>query len=414
MSRVRRVVLAPAAVLAAACEFGEVTIPAGEPIVVVQAVMRPDLPRQWVLVEQTLTGATQIDSGSVVIPGDTPQLPITGASVTVRNRSAMSDPCGTVQFVEHPGDGPPESPGVYWGPSGCPTMHPGDTLELRVATPLATVGGTTVVPGADRFILGVGADTITMPGPRLDLNRDVDTLFAEAVGATGRVLQIEVRRPDVTGASAPGFWFVVDSTAITVPGTLPDFFTAFEQDTSGIPDEFPPVFAAGRYYAVTVAHGDERYFDFVRSGNIPPSGRGFVNRLDGGLGVFASVIAATSDVRVVGTIDDRREGAYRLSGTLQGTAVNASLELFVATANADSTVASAFVGGTWLHGAIDESADGGWVGDTLALVIRQVVPGIPDSVAALLVTGPVGAGASRVAVYDPSLQLLDSLAIERP
>jgi hypothetical protein len=119
-------------------------------------------------------------------------------------------------------------------------------------------------------------------------------------------------------------------------------------------------------------------------------------------------------VRVVGTIDDRREGAYRLSGTLQGTAVNASLELFVATANADSTVASAFVGGTWLHGAIDESADGGWVGDTLALVIRQVVPGIPDSVAALLVTGPVGAGASRVAVYDPSLQLLDSLAIERP
>jgi hypothetical protein len=293
-------------------------------------------------------------------------------------------------------------------------MRAGDTLELRVTTPLATVVGTTVVPGTERFILGVGPDTVTMPGPRLDLNRDVDTLFAEAVGATGRVLQIEVRRPDVTGASAPGFWFVVDSTAITVPGTLPDFFTAFEQDTSGIPDEFPPVFAAGRYYAVTVAHGDERYFDFVRSGNIPPSGRGFVNRLDGGLGVFASVIAATSDVRVVGTIDDRREGVYRLSGTLQGAAVNASLELFVATANADSTDASAYVGGTRLHGAIDERAEGGWIGDTLALVIRQSVPGIPDSVAALLVTGPISAGASRVAVYDPLLQLLDSLAIERP
>jgi hypothetical protein len=414
LSRIRCAVLAPAAVLAAACEFGEVTIPAAEPIVVVQAVMRPDLPRQWVLVEQTLTGATQIDSGSVVIPGDTPQLPITGASVTVRNRSATNDPCGAVQFVERPGDGPPESPGVYWAPRGCPTMRPDDTLELRVTTPAAAVVGTTVVPAADRFVLAVGSDTVTMPGPRLDLNRDTDTLFAEAVGATGRMLQIEVRRPDVRGASAPGFWIVVDSTAMTVPGNLPDIFTAFQQDTNGIPDEFPPVFAAGRYYAVTVAHGDERYFDFVRSGNIPPSGRGFVNRLEGGLGVFASLIAKTSDVRVLGTVDDPREGLYRLSGTLYGAAIDASLDLYVATAGVDSTDASAFVGGAWLYGAIDASADGAFVADTMALVIRQVVPGIPDSVTALLVTGPVGGGAGQVAVFDASLQLLDSLAIVRP
>jgi hypothetical protein len=376
--------------------------------------MRPDLPRQWVLVEHTLTGAAAIDTGTVVIPGDAPQLPVTGAAVTVRNRSHTGDPCGAVSFVERPGDGPPEAPGLYWAPRGCPSMLPGDTLELTVVTPAATVTGTTVIPGADRFVLAVGADTVTMPGPRLELNRDIDTLRAGAVGATGRALQIEVRRPDVRGASAAGFWFVVDSSAITVPGNLPDFFTAFQQDTSGIPDEFPPVFAAGRYYAITVGHGDERYFDFVRSGNIPPSGRGFINRLEGGLGVFASLIAATSDVRVVGTIDDAREGRYRLSGALRGTAVDASLELYVATADADSTDVSAFVGGTWLHGAIDESADGGFVGDSLALLIRQVVAGSPDSVAALLVTGVVGPHVSRVAVYDPSLQLLDSLDLERP
>jgi hypothetical protein len=369
-----------AGIAALGCEFGEVTIPNADPIVVVQAVMRPDLPRQWVLVEQTLSGAAAVDSGAVVIPGDAPQLPVVGATVTVRNRSDAGDPCGTTVFVERPGDGPPESPGVYWSPVGCPSMGAGDTL----------------------------------PGRRLELNRDVDTVFAEAVGATGRALQIEVRRPDVTGASAPGFWFVVDSTAITVPGNLPDFFTAFQEDTSTIPEEFPPVFAAGRYYAVTVAHGDERYFDFVRSGNIPPSGRGFINRLEGGLGVFASMIAATSDLRVVGSIDDAREGTYRLSGTLLGTPVDASLELYVATADADSTEASTFVSGSWLHGAIDESADGAFVGDSLALVIRQVLPGIADSVAALLVAGPVGPGIGRVGVYDPSLQLVDSLTLERP
>jgi hypothetical protein len=403
-----------AGIAALGCEFGEVTIPNADPIVVVQAVMRPDLPRQWVLVEQTLSGAAAVDSGAVVIPGDAPQLPVVGATVTVRNRSDAGDPCGTTVFVERPGDGPPESPGVYWSPVGCPSMGAGDTLELRVAAPSGAVTGTTVIPGVGAFVLGVGRDSVVMPGRRLELNRDVDTVFAEAVGATGRALQIEVRRPDVTGASAPGFWFVVDSTAITVPGNLPDFFTAFQEDTSTIPEEFPPVFAAGRYYAVTVAHGDERYFDFVRSGNIPPSGRGFINRLEGGLGVFASMIAATSDLRVVGSIDDAREGTYRLSGTLLGTPVDASLELYVATADADSTEASTFVSGSWLHGAIDESADGAFVGDSLALVIRQVLPGIADSVAALLVAGPVGPGIGRVGVYDPSLQLVDSLTLERP
>lgn len=93
--------------------------------------------------------------------------------------------------------------------------------------------------------------------------------------------------------------------------------------------------------------------------------------------------------------------------------VDASLELYVARVAADTTDASAFVAGAWLHGEIDASADGGFAADTLALVIRQIVPGVPDSIAELLVSGPVAAGASRVAVFDPSLQLLDSLSLER-
>lgn len=405
------------AVLTTGCEFGEVAVPDGEPIVVVQAVMRPDLPRQWILVEQTLTGLQPVDSSPIAIPGDGPQLPVTGATVTVRNRSYLADPCGPTVFIERPGTSfLPEAPGLYWGPEGCPTMRTGDTLDLSVETASGTVvSGVTAIPGAEAIVLRTASDSVEMPGAGLVLNRDIDTLRAAAVVPSGRAMQIEVRRPDVTGASAPGFWIVVDSTAISVPGNLPDILTAFEEnETDNIPDEFPPVFAAGRYYRVTVGLTDERYFDFVRSANIPPSGRGFVNRLDGGMGVFGSMVAATSPIRVIGQVDDAREGTYRLFGTLADVPVDVSLELYVGTADADSTDASAFVLGTWIQGAIDESADGAFAGDSLALVIRQVVPGVADSVVTLLLSGQLGPGPVPFEAFDPSLQLVGSLTLERP
>ncbi|MDH3458463.1 MAG: hypothetical protein OER90_16595 [Gemmatimonadota bacterium] len=405
------------ALVATACEFGEITVPEGEPLVIVQAIMRPDLARQWVLVEQTLSGSMVIDSNSIQIPGDAPQLPLIGATVTVTNRSDPADPCGVTTFTENPGvPDIPVAAGVYWSPVGCPTMAAGDTLELLVTTSDGrVVSGVSEVPGVRSFLMRVASDSVVVPGPMLELNRDVDTLKVSAAVLAGRTLQLEVRRPDVLGVSVPGFWFVVDSTAITVPGDLPDIISVFFSDTvSGIPDEFPPVFAAGRYYSVTVALGDDRYFDFVRSGNIPPSGRGFVNNLEGGLGVFGSLVAATNQVRIVGNVDDDREGRYQLSGTLLGVPVDAQLELYVATAEADSTGLSSFVTGQWLHGLIDESADGTFRGDTLELVIVQRESAVSDSVSAYLLVGPTSSSAATtLTVYDSELRVVGGLAVER-
>ena len=401
-----------APLLTGACEFGEITIPAEDPILVVQAVMRPDLPRQWILVEQTLTGAVVVDSSRIEIPGDAPQLPLRGAVVAVVNLTFADDPCGATSFSEEMGG--TTTPGVYWSPPDCPTMRPGDTLALTVRAPDgSTVRGTTEVPGVEVFSLRVAGDSVVMPGPELPLNRDVDTLRAAARAIAGRALQLEVRRTEAGGETTPGFWFVVDSLAMTVPGDLPDLFTGFREDTSGIPEEFPPVFAAGRRYEVTVGVADSRYFDFVRSGNIPPSGRGFINRLEGGIGLFGSMVAATSAVRVVGLVDDDREGRYRLTGELRGIPVDVGLEMYVARAGADSSDLSSFVEGTWVDGAIDESADGFVIRDSLALVVLQQVPTQPDSLATYLVTGPVGVGQTAVQVYDLRGVPIGTLALRR-
>jgi len=124
-------------------------------------------------------------------------------------------------------------------------------------------------------------------------------------------------------------------------------------------------------------------------------------------------VAATSAVRVVGLVDDDREGTYRLSGELRGVPVAVGLEMYVARAGADSSDLSSFVAGTWVDGAIDESADGGVIGTSLTLTIVQQVPTQPDSLAAYIVTGPLGAAATTVQVYDEQLELIGALELRR-
>ena len=404
-------------VLAAGCEFGETAIPDGEPIVVVNAVMRPAVERQWIIVERTLTGSESSETRDGRFPTDEPELPITGATVTVVNSTFVNDPCGFVTFVEYP----PVTDllfaaGIYWGPPNCPTMRAGDTLEMRVDTPNGeVVTGVTQVPGVSDMFLRVAGQSVTLPGPTLEMNRDLDTLEAAIDRVFGRAIQLEVSRIDSAGGNLPTFWFAVDSNTMTLPGNLPDFMSAFTEDTDTLPDDLPPVFAAGRYYTVTVAQPDQNYFDFIRSANLPLSGRGFINHLQGGMGLFGSMVVEENEVRVVGVLDDDREGTYNLSGTLLGTPVDVALELYVGEALADSTDLSAFVTGQWLHGPIDGSADGVFYGDTIAVAIFQPVPGFTDSISGYLVTGPTAPGTTTtLPVYGPSLVVVDSLELERP
>ncbi|MFQ6045562.1 MAG: hypothetical protein ACE5PT_04270 [Gemmatimonadales bacterium] len=390
--RSQRTWLAGGAILAsliAACDLREVTVPVGEVMIAVHGVMRPDAPpgllgRQYVIVEQTLTGEdkpgirvlndsdTIISGDPVTVPfGGLPAFPVSDAVVTVSNLDLPSDPCGSVvTFISDIGQvdpptepGPAISPGrgVYWSPPGCPTMRPGDRLALRVETADGrVVTGMTVLPGmrgasyavgGRSGVFGAASDTTTF-------NRDRDTLKVAVDVIAGRLMQLEVRRDG--DLSDFGTKIFADTTALTVPGDVINTFVVGDEDD---------VFRGGRAYAVTVAMTDTNYFDFARSDNNEFTGRGFINHLEGGIGVFGSLVASSTILRAVSDIDDPREGTYRVQGTLRDTiSIDVTWNVYLRQ-TADTSEFSAFVTGTWLYGPIETSADGVFNGPSLMAVI---------------------------------------------
>jgi hypothetical protein len=356
-----------------ACDLEEVTVPVGDPIVVVHAVMRPDAPArlgglQFVVVERSLVGdigdRVNPNTGDVIpfvpdtqtIPFEAgPTIPITGAFVEVANLDYPNDPCGTaVRFTEVVDNG------VYWSPLNCPTMRPDDRLALTIQLPDGgVVTGQTRVPGLDSATFSIGTATGTFaPGIRPTINRDRDTMRVTAHAAAGRLLQLEIRRlGDITDF---GTKVLVDTAAVAVPGTLINTFEVGDEDD---------VFRAGRDYIVTVAITDTNYFDFVRSSGSEYTGRGFINRLSGAIGVFGSLASRTMHLRATGEFSEPREGRYRVTGALRDTiVVDATWDVFVARTT-DVTEHSTFVEGQWLYGTVNRSADGTFVGNAFEMVV---------------------------------------------
>lgn len=364
---------AAAALCFTACDLEEVTIPIGEPVLVVHAVMRPDLaPRfagsQFIVVERTFAGdvgnrihpitrdTIRLVNDTLTIPyGGRPPLPVTQAIVEVVNLDYPNDPCGSrVAFTEE------ATSGVYWSPAMCPSMRPGDRLALRIQTADgAVVTGETRIPGMDSATYAIGPITGVFDRSQPPtINRDQDTLRVVAHAQSGRLLQLEVRR--LGDLSDFGTKILADTTALTVPGDLINTFVLGDEDD---------VFRAGRDYVVTAAVTDTNYFDFVRSSNNKYTGRGFINRLTGGIGVFGSMVAVSMELRAVGDVDDPREGRYRMQGVLQDTLpVDLEWDLYLARP-ADTTEHSAFVEGRWLYGDVVTSSDGDFDDDAFTMVI---------------------------------------------
>ena len=374
MFRPRWILLAGTGAALLGCELDTVNVPAVSPIVVVQGVARPDQPQQWMLIERSFNGTENLGEPSF-IPGQSPPgVPVEGATVTLSNLSFPADPCGTsVTMLESLG--PPDrlQPGVYWSAAACPTMRPGDTLELRIVASDDVVTGRTVIPGTNGIVLRTADGSVTMPGPALSFNRDVDTLIAEVDAIEGRVLTIEVRErvfdqsPELVSESSTQFW--VDSTALTLPGDLQNLFEAdFEEPGEFVPD----LFNAGRLHTATVAYADQNFFDYLRSANSPLTGRGFISSVEGGFGYFGSLTAEQNDLRVVGNIDDPREGEYRMTGIVEGVSVTIDWELYL-NRGSDSTFVpfSSYVVGNWVLGAYDAWTIGTLEGSDMTTFLVQ-------------------------------------------
>ena len=351
----RSLAVALGAVLAAACDLAEVEIPLGDPVVVVHAVMRPDLPvssygRQFVVLERSFTGTVDFPytiDGTIPV-GGSPPIPLESATVYVRNLDFTADNCAdTTMFSETPGDFRlPNLAGVYWSPPLCPGMRPGDRLELTIVTPAEQrVTGVTRLPGMASGFFTVAGDSLPFEADSVaTVNRDRDTLRIHIEPVAGRLLQIDMfhigeldlfLEPD----KKPTAKLLVDTVAVALPCDLTDVFAQGEGDD---------LLRAGRDYLMSVALTDANYYDFTRSSNNQFTGRGFINHLTGGVGVFGSLVATSTRLHVVGDFDDPRDGKYRLRGEVQGVEVDATVGVY-SYRSTDSTELSAFLDGDWIQ-----------------------------------------------------------------
>ncbi len=291
-------------------------------------------------------------------------------------------------------------------------MSPGDTLLLTVVTPdSVVVTGETVVTGVDGMFIELRGDSIALPdSTALAFDRDVDTLRAELVPIAGRVTQVDLRFDNgwLTTRRVTSLW--VDSTSLTLPGTLQDFFRGGTGD---------PVFQGGRFYTIGVAFGDQNYFDFIRSRNGEISGTGFLSHLDGGVGVFGNLVASTAILRVVAEADDPREGMFRMQGTIRGADVDLLWEPYLSFTLNDTTGFSAFIEGEWfLPGVLDESAHGFFVGNRMQAEFDHLflnpLDGIgTGSLRRWKIDGEFNSGAWTVFVRDILNRLIGTLRVTR-
>ncbi len=269
-------------VLLSACELTEVTIPEGEPRVIVQSVYSARRADQFVVVERSLTGSVptaDVDDG---IPPGEPRIPIGGAVVTLTNESRVEG-CGTDTLFPRAAQS-----GIYAADFSCGAL-PGERVRLQVVTPEGdVVTGTTTVPGARSVSVRLATDSATTEGQVLELDRERDTIRIAVDPIFARAMQVEVRQADDPDEIA--VYLFTDSLGVALPG---DLYNPFEGDSGR------PVFEQWVVYRLTVAVTDSNYYDFVRSRSDPFTGRGFLNRLEGGIGVFGSVAAYTYFLRVV-------------------------------------------------------------------------------------------------------------------
>jgi hypothetical protein len=321
------------------CELTEVTVPRGEPRIIVQAVLGRTAAYQFVVVERSITGEGLDAFTGDQIPPEAPVRPIEDAVVVLEYGAGTA--CGPAADTLLPSD---SAPGVYRAPGRC-APAPGDVVGLRVVTPDGgEVTGTSTIPGGGRTEVDLAGANL-LPGVLALLNQDRDTLDLLAEPLVARGLQVEVRR--LSGPADPVFLLLTDSLRLTIPAGLVNPFEG---------DDGEMVFRAGFEYQLTIALTDTNYYDFARSFSDPFTGRGFINRLTGGIGVFGSVDSRSYGLRAVADVDDPREGVYRVTGTVDGKAVDVTLELYLDQRPRDRF--GAFVVGTWAGAPVTTSAAG--------------------------------------------------------
>jgi hypothetical protein len=281
--------LLTSATIVASCQIGEVTIPPSVPSIVVHAVLNSSAVSQVVLLEQTLAGVvtvpdTNFNSNDPIASAG--GLPISGATVDILDSTGRA-----FHGVEDriTSNNVTRGTGVYRVPLAGGALVLGTRYQLRILTPDGKQATAfTRVPRAD--VRSTGALTQTM-------NRDHNALNVTWTPANStRTYAVRIETP-----YGPYFLFS-DSTRLRFSGNMRNLFA----------DELQHVFIPGFTQDILVAAADSNYYDYYRTNNDPFTGSGIINRIDGGIGLFGSLVTMTSGtVTVTADRTGAPEGRYR-------------------------------------------------------------------------------------------------------
>lgn len=291
----RRLVLAGVVPGLLACELGETIAPPGQSFLLVHAVLHPvafPATSQQFLLERTWDGVKYVwqtgppySFGEPIVTG--------GGSPEIRATVQVTTPSGEVLRAAEPNATNPETccAGIYLVPIAGPALVAGGTYELRIQT-------------SSGEVLTARAKMPAMPTVMMQpvevFDRSRDTLrISWAPVAHAAAYELVVANPyrEVTAFT--------ESLTVHLTGALRN------TDAEGFPNAFLPGFEQ----RVSVYAVDSNYYDYYRSSN-SSTGRGLVNRITGGLGVFGATAPVLHRVvRVVAPFARPAEGNYRYLGT---------------------------------------------------------------------------------------------------
>jgi hypothetical protein len=161
-------------------------------------------------------------------------------------------------------------------------------------------------------------------------NRDHDAVFAQWNRAPGaRAYAVRIESP-----FGPFFLFT-DSTAIRLTGELRNLFAG----------DLQRVFVPGFRQDMIIAAVDSNFYDYYRTSNDPFTGSGIINRVDGGLGMFGSIVNLNTGTLVVAAdVSEPIEGRFRLTPTTPDANTPTIITLYVESKPARDDLPAAITG----------------------------------------------------------------------
>jgi hypothetical protein len=302
----RLAAVACALAFAAACEIEKSAIPQGPKFLALHGVLSASAPTQAILLERTRNGSVR-----PVAPSFELESPLGSDSGIAESGATMTlvTPTGERLFaIEDNIGGGARGAGVYrfYVAGSALERNLPYRLEVRTRDGELLAAETSVPEGvpamvADSSGFDRSTDTVVVSWPKSD-------------GARSYYVRIE-------SPFGPRAFFTSD-TVVRLPGDLRNVDL----------DELPHLFIPGFPQAITVSAVDSNFYDWFRTHADPLSGRGLVDRIEGGLGVFGSIVRLRLlDRDVVAPQPEPIAGTFDLVGPPEDTDIQryTRLDLYV-------------------------------------------------------------------------------------